>query len=93
MLPDALDELSGPAHGVVRLPISLDWSEQGQYNLDDDADRRLMYERVIREAMEVNALREFLNRAVLVLIWRQLYLPARIKNAWESRFPVLAHVS
>jgi hypothetical protein len=89
LLPETLDELAGPDSGVIRLPVTLDWSEQHVYDLNDDADRRLMYERVIREAMDVGTLRTFLNRELLTRVWPRLFLPARVKLAWESRFPAL----
>jgi hypothetical protein len=90
--PDSLDELSGPTTGVIELPISLDWSERRTYDLSVESDRRLMYERVIREAMSADTLRRYLDRVLLTSIWPTMYLPRRVKASWESRFPVLRHV-
>lgn len=36
--PDRLEELTGPAGGVVELPAHLDWSGQRIYDLDDAAE-------------------------------------------------------
>lgn len=72
---------------MVRLPVWLDWSEQRRYDLSDDADRRLMYELVIREVMNADTMRAFLNQNTL---WPRLYLPTRVRTAWEMRFSVLS---
>jgi hypothetical protein len=89
--PDTLDELAGPASGVIELPISLDWSERRTYDLSVESDRRLMYERVIREAMTADILRSYLNRVLLMSVWPSMYLPRRVRASWESRFPALRH--
>jgi hypothetical protein len=39
-----------PTSGVVELPITIDWGPRRRYDLDTDADRRIVYERVLREA-------------------------------------------
>ncbi|GAA2648834.1 hypothetical protein [Nonomuraea recticatena] len=85
-MPADLHELAGPINGVVALPTRLDWSEQRVYDLDDDAQLGLMYERVIREAARVDDLRTYLNASVLVRIWPRLYLPVQARHAWEARF-------
>lgn len=89
-VPDSLDELAGPTTGVLELPLRLDWSEQSRYDLSDDRQRNLMYERVIREAMRVEDLRAYLHGPTLLRIWRQLWLPQRVRALWESRFRNLA---
>ena len=48
-----------------------------------------MYERVIREATQVDDLRSYLNEAVLHQVWRHLFLSARVRQSWEERFPDL----
>ncbi len=48
-----------------------------------------MYERVIREATRTDDLRTYLNGAVLREVWRSLFLPARVRQIWEERFPDL----
>jgi hypothetical protein len=88
-VPDSLDELSGPTHGIVRLPHHLDWSEQRVYNLDDPAELALMYERVIRESMKTDDLNRYLDRTSLRAVWRRMFLPRTVRRLWESRFPEL----
>lgn len=88
-MPETLTELTGPTNGRVTLPPHLDWSEQGTYNLDAPAELGLMYERVIREAMDVADLRHFLDGDTLRRVWHRLFLPRQLRNRWEARFPGL----
>jgi hypothetical protein len=89
LLPETLGELEGPLSGVIRLPLRLDWSERTEFRLDDPAGRNVMYERVIREATRGEDLRSYLNEQVLRQVWKQLFLPARVRRTWEERFPDL----
>jgi integrase len=92
-VPDTLDELTGPTKGIVELPGHLDWGPRREYNLDDFSDSRLFYMRVIRESMHVEDLRRFLNAQVLMRLWPQLVLPARVRALWEDRFPSLGRAA
>jgi hypothetical protein len=89
-VPESLEELTGPTSGVVELPLRLDWSEQGRYDLSDPRQRNLMYEVVIRESMRVEDLRTYLDGRTLRRVWRQLWLPRKVRGLWESRFTDLA---
>lgn len=89
LVPETLGELTGPVAGVVQLPLRLDWTERAEFHLDDPAERKVMYERVIREAARPEDLRSYLNGTVLQETWRQLFLPARVRRIWEERFPAL----
>lgn len=87
---DGLAELVGPTRGRVELPLRLDWSEQGTYNLDEPRELNLMYEVVLREAMDIRDLRRYLNGPILREVWRELFLPQRVRDLWERRVPELA---
>jgi hypothetical protein len=89
LVPETLRELTGPVTGIVVLPLRLDWTERAEFHLDDPAERNVMYERVIREATRIDDLRAYINGATLREAWRQLFLPARVRQVWEERFPVL----
>lgn len=90
-VPERLEELAGPVGGEVALPNHLDWSgARRTYHLEDSTERNVLYERVLREALTAEDLSRYLNAEVLVRVWRQLYLPARVREAWERRFPQLA---
>jgi hypothetical protein len=85
-----LADLAVPGHGVVTLPLRMDWSQQHRYDLDLDSDRRLLYETVLNEALYPDDLGELLNAELLTRIWPQLWLPARVRGMWEEHFPELA---
>jgi hypothetical protein len=89
LLPDTLGELAGPVTGVVQLPLRLDWSDRMVFHLEEPAERNLMYERVIREAMRADDLRMYLNESVLRQVWTLLFLPRGVRQSWEQRFPDL----
>lgn len=93
VVADSLDHLVGPTDGLVELPLRLDWSEQGTYNLDDPRELGVMYERVLREAMDPKDLRRYLNGPMLRAVWQKLFLPQRVRDLWEQRFPDLAATS
>ena len=90
MVAQELTDLAGPRHGPVRLPRSLEWSSERVFDLDDDSDLRLLYETVLREARHDGDLAGFLDATLLIGVWSRLWLPARIRVAWESAFPLLA---
>ncbi|WP_432829545.1 hypothetical protein [Dactylosporangium sp. CA-092794] len=92
-VPETLDELTGPTHGVVHLPKHLDWSEQRVYDLDDPKDLGVMYEVVIREAATPADLDRYLDAATLRRIWRRLWLPRTVRTLWEARFDDLRAVA
>lgn len=89
VVAETLGELTGPTSGVVELPSHLDWSEQGRYNLDDLRELSVMYERVLREAENAEDLRRYVNAAMLRRVWHRMFLPRRVRDLWERRFPDL----
>ncbi|GAA2290892.1 hypothetical protein [Streptomyces violaceusniger] len=89
LLPESLAQLDGPTTGGVTLPRHIDWGPHYVYDLADEADFRLMYERVIREAQTRDDLNAYLNAMSLRKMWRDLFLPLPVKAAWEARFPEL----
>ncbi|MEE4594215.1 hypothetical protein V2J94_20390 [Streptomyces sp. DSM 41524] len=89
VLPESLDELCGPTVGSVTLPRHIDWGPRYVYDLTDEADFQLMYERVIREAQTRDDLNTYLNVMPLRRMWRYLFLPLTVKTAWETQFPEL----
>lgn len=94
VVPERLEELAGPTTGTISLPSRLDWSgAQRAYDLAVPAERNVLYERVIREALAVEDLDRYLNAEVLLRVWRHLYLPVRARQVWERRFPQLAHTA
>jgi hypothetical protein len=86
--PD-LTALQGPAAGSVTLPRALFWSaEDASFDLGDPAQRRQMYETVLREARTQKHLTTYLNGVLLVCLWQEIY-NKQIRQAWEAQHPVL----
>ena len=48
-----------------------------------------MYENVLREAVRIDELRDYLHGPTLVRVWPQLNLPRGVRAAWEARHPML----
>jgi hypothetical protein len=85
-LPRTLGDLAGPVSGTAELPRHLDWGPPYVYDLADEADILVMYERVIREAQEREDVESFLNLSVLRRVWPHLVLPRPVRALWESTF-------
>lgn len=91
--PASLDELTGPTGGPITLPGHIDWGPRRTYDLDNFADVRLLYMRVIRESASAEDLRHFLNARILRQVWPHLVLPPRTRALWEGRFPELVRAA
>lgn len=89
-VPENLDQLAGPDHGVVQPPPELTGAPRRSYWVDDEHDAELLYRTVIREAGTADELARHLNVEVLKRVWPQLVLPLRCRTLWEQRFPELA---
>lgn len=90
-LPSALDDLTGPAHGTVLLPLHVAWSGQAAFDLDLPKPRMHMYRIVLAEGQR-DDVAAYLNRDLLVRQWpvlRTLISPT-VRNVWESAFPDLS---
>jgi hypothetical protein len=85
-----LAELTGPTHGRIVLPASLAWTGRTEYDLDDDSDCAVFYERVLVEATDPAIVSAVLDAALLRAMWHRLFLPAPVRRAWEQRFGELA---
>jgi len=90
IVADDLGGLRGPTEGTVTLPHHLDWSGRATYDLDRPARLASMYKAVLNEASTVQDLRDWIDERVLIELWPTLWLPARLRELWESRFPELA---
>lgn len=91
--PANLEELTGSTSGRIELPVTIDWGPKRSYDLARDADRRLVYEMVLQEAADTSELGIYVNGAALVQVWSQLFLPRRVRQSWEGRFPELARAA
>lgn len=86
-LPRSLDELTGPAHGVVQLPAHVAWSGLTTYDLDGARPRMTLYRIVLAEGQR-DDLPGLLNRNLLLSQWPILrnLISRNIRDVWESAF-------
>ncbi|MFD9196411.1 hypothetical protein ACFWCA_50530 [Streptomyces phaeochromogenes] len=89
-LPSSLDELTGPEHGMVELPLHIAWSGLRVLDLDRPRQRMSLYRTVLAEGMRDDLCR-YLNKAILLELWPKLHMliSRAIKDVWEEAFPEL----
>ena len=86
----SLADLRGPTSGVVELPLRLYWSAPDRtFSLDDPAERRKVYQIVVREARRPDDLAVFLDGDTLIALWPGIFLPKPVRRAWEDEHPAL----
>jgi hypothetical protein len=90
LVAGTLQELTGPEHGTVELPLRLIRGPRRTFDLDDPDARLWMYENVLGESVRIDELRQFLHGPTLVAIWPALHLPRGVRAAWEARHRILA---
>ncbi|MGH3636907.1 hypothetical protein [Mycobacterium sp.] len=84
-----LSELHGPTSGTVVLPVHIDWTPAREYDLEIRRRTQTMYETVLRSASSEQDLLAYLDRDLLVKLWRSLRLPDYVRAAWERQHPEL----
>jgi hypothetical protein len=89
IIPASLDNLCGPASGVVELPVRLYWSGSRQFDLADPHQAADVCEAVLDTAATADDIAHFLNADLLIRVWPVLGMSRAKRDAWESRFPVL----
>ncbi len=90
-LPDSLDELAGPAHGTVQLPLHVAWSGLTRFDLDRPRSRMSMYRTVLAEEQHDDLI-GLLDQDLLVDQWPVLrtLISRAVRDVWEAAFPELA---
>ena len=88
-VPSSLDDLYGPAEGVLHLPRNVYWGPMSTVDLSAQGGISKAYQAVLREGREIDLVM-LLNRDVLLRSWAGLMLPDRVRDLWETRFPELA---
>ena len=88
-MPERLEDLRGPSGGQLTLPVNVYWGPWSVVDLDIHSDVVKAYQATLREG-RVGDQVILLNRDLLVRIWPELMLPARVRQLWESRFPQLS---
>ncbi|WP_406841800.1 hypothetical protein ACICHK_43075 (plasmid) [Streptomyces sp. AHU1] len=89
-LPDSLEELHGPAEGVVQPPITVVWSGLRAFDLGNERQRMSLYRTVLAEGMHKD-LTALLNHAILLRSWPTLRIlvSTTVRGVWEDRFAEL----
>ena len=90
-LPASLDELHGPSHGVVELPLHMAWSGMTSYDISTPRERMGLYRTVLHEGLR-DDLPLYLNQDLLLQLWPVLrtLVGRTVRTVWEDAFPQLA---
>lgn len=90
-VPDRIDNLHGNSLGVLELPhhMACGHASRRRYDLEDPIQVRHAYEQVLCEAAGCSEVEDLINPAMLRRVWRDLHLPSRVREAWETRHPGL----
>lgn len=90
-LPESLDELHGPAQGVIELPLHVAWSGMTSYDLGKPRQRMGLYRTVLHEGLS-DDLPHYLNQDLLLQMWPVLrtLVGRTVRTVWEDAFPKLA---
>lgn len=90
-LPESLDELQGPTHGVVELPLHMAWSGMTSYDMSKPRQRMGLYRTVLHEGLR-DDLPRYLNQDLLLQLWPVLrkLVGRTVRAVWEDAFPQLA---
>ncbi len=86
-LPQRLEDLRGPAKGVVVLPRHLSWPGMRECDVTDDSIRRSMYGIVLTQGRR-NDVARFLNARLLIEDWPLIRtsLDPKLRRCCERRF-------
>jgi hypothetical protein len=93
-IPADLAALTGPAAGVVRLPVRLAWSGQTEFEVSDPGDRLTMYTALL-DCGQLSDIVAYLHADLLRADWPRIrrLTSRRLIAMWESRLPELAAVA
>ncbi|GHB72532.1 hypothetical protein GCM10010331_70860 [Streptomyces xanthochromogenes] len=92
-LPARLEDLRGPAHGTVDLPLHVVWSGRRSFDVSALRPRMGLYRTVLAEGQRQDVV-DFLNRDLLVAQWPVLrtLISRLVRDVWEDAFPELRSV-
>jgi len=91
VVPDRIEDLHGNSLGVLEVPhhMACGHASRRRYDLEDPAQLRHAYEQVLCEAAGCGEVADLINPATLRRVWRDLHLPSRVREAWETKHPTL----
>jgi hypothetical protein len=85
-VPERWEDLRGPAHGLLEMPVTLHWVRDRRIRLEEPGELRMGYRAVICEGLAEDQER-YLNPDLLRSIWADMVLPPRVRSLWRARFP------
>lgn len=88
-IPDCLEDLQGPARGVVTIPTSILWAPGDNTFELTDSGAKIVYRAALAEGTVADQIK-YVNRERLIELWPRLLLPRRVQAMWEGKFPELA---
>ncbi len=90
-LPARIEDLRGPAGGVILLPRNLSWPGMRECDVSDDRGRRNMYGLLLAQGSR-NDIARFVNAGLLRQDWPLIRksLDARLSRSCERRFGLAA---
>lgn len=90
ILPESLDDLQGPAEGVVALPFRLAWSGATEFDLSNWRDRLALYQIIITGGVAGDP-ETFMNRDHVIELWPYMrdMFGYGYRDPWEKKFPEL----
>jgi hypothetical protein len=93
-LPGHLDDLRGPAKGVVMLPMHLSWPGMRECDVSDDRTRRSMYGMLLSQGKRNDVVR-FVNAGLLTQDWPAIAdsLEPKLRRWCERQFVLGAGAS
>jgi excisionase family DNA binding protein len=84
---------TGPTDAVVELPFHLYWSDDNNhFDLSKRARLRSMYQIVLTEG-SAEDVRTYINRALLIDVWDELWLSPAVHEAWDSWIEAYRHAT
>jgi hypothetical protein len=86
-LPERLEDLRGPAKGVIVLPRHMSWPGMREFDVSDDSTRRRLYGIVLSQGRR-NDVARFLNPRLLRDDWPAIRasLDPKLRRWCERRF-------
>jgi excisionase family DNA binding protein len=84
---------TGPTDAVFELPFHLYWSDDNnRFDLSKRARLRSMYQIVLTEGTD-DDVRTYMNRALLIDVWDELWLSPAVHEAWDSWIEAHRHAA
>ena len=89
--PKNLANLNGPDSGAIKLPHTVYWGPDRWFNLTCRSSLHQAYQMILEEG-SIEDIILYLDRNVLLSIWKDLSLPPRLFHLWEHNVEGLANV-